>query len=312
MADEYPAVPRVRLGVTLLLGIAAVSFGSIFVTYAHRAGAASAVVAAWRLVFASSLLVPYAWATRREELLAVTRTERALSGVAGLFLALHFAAWIASLRSTTVASSVVLVSLSPVFVGLGAWIVLRERPPAAVVAGLGLALFGSVAIGWGDFAGGNAPLLGDALALTGAVGMAGYLLVGRKVRARHALLPYIAHVYGAAALALLGLVAVVGEPMLGLAPMAYVWMLALGLIPQLLGHSTLNWALRHVSATYVSLVCLAEPIGAGVLAFALLGEAPTVTTMLGGAVTLTGIWIASRAEAARSAPRAGPGPGVAP
>ncbi len=295
-------VSRARVGLTLALGIAAVSFGSIFVTYAHRAGAGSVAVAAWRLIFACSVLLPYAGAASRTELRAFTRRERLLCALAGVFLGLHFATWIASLRYTSVASSVVLVSLAPVFVGLGSWALLGERLSRQLAVGLAIALVGSAAIGWGDFRGGRAPLTGDLLALAGAVAMAGYLLVGRRVRATRGLLPYIAHVYGAAALALLALVAVLREPLLGLSPAAYAWMLALGLVPQLLGHTTLNWALRHVSVTYVSMVCLAEPIGAGVLAFIILGEAPTLATLVGGGVTLAGIWVASRAELVRSKP----------
>jgi drug/metabolite transporter (DMT)-like permease len=92
------------------------------------------------------------------------------------------------------------------------------------------------------------------------------------------------------------LVLVSGQPMFGYSPAAYGWMLALALVPQLVGHSTLNWALRHLSATYVSIVTLSEPIGAGILAYIILGEVVSGSTALGGAMTLAGIYIASRAE----------------
>jgi len=95
---------------------------------------------------------------------------------------------------------------------------------------------------------------------------------------------------------LLVLVLATRQPMLGFSAVAYGWMLALGLVPQLIGHSTLNWALRHLSATYVSIVTLAEPLSASLLAYIILGEAVSWSTATGGVLILVGIYIASRAE----------------
>jgi drug/metabolite transporter (DMT)-like permease len=106
-------------------------------------------------------------------------------------------------------------------------------------------------------------------------------------------------VYGVAMLTLVIIVLVGRRPMLGFSLPAYGWMLALGLVPQLIGHSTLNWALRHLSATFVSIVTLAEPIGSGILAYLILGEAVTASTLVGGVILLAGIYIASRAEMRR-------------
>ena len=289
-------ISRTRLLLSLSLGIVAISFASIWIRMAQAEGVPTLTIAAWRLIFASAVLLPYAWATRRDEMRAFSRREGGLLVAAGLFLGAHFATWIASLGYTSVASSVVLVSMGPLFVGLGSWLFLRERPSLLMAAGILLAAVGSVIISWGDFGQGQDQLLGDLLALAGAVMVAGYLMIGRRVRGHCSLTAYIAPVYGVAMLTLLALVLVGRRPMFGFSLAAYGWMLALGLVPQLIGHSTLNWALRHLSATFVAIVTLAEPVGSGLLAYLLLGEAVTWTTAVGGLLILIGIYIASRAE----------------
>lgn len=290
------SLSRARLLLSLGLGILAISFASILIRLAQAEGVPTLTIAAWRLIFASAVLLPYAWATRRAEVRAFSRQKAGLLVASGVFLGLHFATWIASLGYTSVASSVVLVSMGPVFVGLGSWLFLRERPGLLLAVGIILAAAGSVVIGWGDFGLGQDQLRGDLLALTGAVMVAGYLMIGRKVRRHCSLTAYIAPVYGVAMLTLLVIVVVGRQPMFGFSPAAYGWMVALGLVPQLIGHSTLNWALRHLSATFVAIVTLAEPIGSGLLAYLLLGEVVTWTTIIGGGLILTGIYIASRAE----------------
>jgi drug/metabolite transporter (DMT)-like permease len=242
------------------------------------------------------VMLPYAWATHREEIRSLSRQEVGLMAASGVFLAFHFATWISSLAYTSVASSVVLVSMGPLFVGLGSWLFLRERPGLLLIVGIVMAAVGSIVISGGDLGRGRDQLLGDLLALTGAVMVAGYLMIGRKVRPHRSLVTYIALVYGAAMVTLLIMVLVTGQPMVGFSPAAYGWMLALGLVPQLTGHSTLNWALRHLSATYVSIVTLAEPLSAGLLAYIILGEAVSWSTAAGGVLILAGIYVASRAE----------------
>jgi len=301
------AISRTRLLLSLFMGIVAVSFASILIRFAQGAGMASLSIAAWRLIFASTILLPYAWATRRDEIRDLSGREWVLLVASGLFLGLHFATWIASLGYTSVASSVVLVSMGPVFVGLGSWLLLRERPGALLVAGIVLAAAGSVVISWGDLDQGRDQLVGDLLALAGAIFVAGYLMIGYRVRARRSLTTYIALVYGVAMVALVLIVLLAGQPMFGYPLDAYGWVLALALGPQIVGHSTLNWALRYLSATFVAIVTLAEPIGSGILAYVLLGEAVGWSTAIGGAMVLAGIYVASRAEVSSRAAAANTG-----
>ncbi|MGC9333027.1 MAG: DMT family transporter [Anaerolineae bacterium] len=291
-------ISRVRLLFSLAVGVVAVSFAAILIRFAQAAGMPTLPIAAWRLTLASAVLLPYAWFTRRAEMRQLVRHEWILLALSGVFLGLHFATWIGSLGLTSVASSVVLVSMGPVFVGLGSWLFLRERPSSLLALGIVLAAAGSLLISWGDLGQGQDHLLGDLLALTGAIMVAGYLMIGRKVRGHLSLATYIALVYGVAMLTLLAIVLVSGQPMVGYSPVAYAWVLALALGPQIVGHSTLNWALRYLSATFVAIITLTEPIGSGILAYVLLGEPITWSTGLGGALVLAGIYIASRAELA--------------
>jgi drug/metabolite transporter (DMT)-like permease len=289
-------ISNLVLSVRLIIGIIAVSFAAVFIRCAQANAMPVLAIAAWRLVFACMVLLPYAWTTCRAELSSASRKELLLLACSGIFLGLHFAAWIGSLGYTSVASSVVLVSMGPLFVALGSWLFLRELPSRKTILGLVLAAFGSICVGSGDWGRGNDQLLGDLLALAGAVFVAGYLLAGRKVRAGRSLLAYIVPVYAIAMLTLLVAALIAHQPLLGYPLAAYGWALALGLLPQLIGHSTLNWALAHLSATFVAVVTLAEPIGSSLLAWGFLGEPISRQTALGAIPILAGIYLASRAE----------------
>jgi drug/metabolite transporter (DMT)-like permease len=124
-----------------------------------------------------------------------------------------------------------------------------------------------------------------------------YLILGRRVRARVSLLTYIFVVYSAAAVVLIGLMLISGAPATGYPPAAYGWFLALALIPQLLGHSSYNWALGYLPAAYVSIALLGEPVASSLMAAVLLGEIPSGLKIFGAALTLAGIYLASRSEA---------------
>ena len=210
----------------------------------------------------------------------------------GLFLALHFATWISSLALTSVASSVVIVATQPIFAALFGFLFLKERMPWLAVLGLVLAIAGSAIIGARDFSGGSKPLLGVLLSLSGAVFVAGYLLIGRSLRQSLPILAYIFPVYLFAAL-FLGLICLVTRTPLGPFPgRAYLWIFLLALVPQTMGHSLYNWALRHVKAYVVGVAVLGEPIGAALLAVFLFKEIPGPTIFLGAGLILVGVFLA--------------------
>lgn len=290
----------------ILGGILAVSTASIFIRFAQQ-DAPSLVVAAYRLTLASLILAPLALTRHRAELRSLTRRELLLGLLSGFFLALHFATWISSLEYTSVASSVVLVTTTPLWVALLSPLILREANGKTVVIGMLLALIGGGIVGVSDscswqnglvcpplatFVRGTA-FFGDFLALCGAWMAAGYILIGRRLRAKMSLIPYIFVVYGMAAIVLLVILVVSGEHFFGYLPLTYLWLLLLAIVPQLLGHSTFNWALRYLPASLVSITLLGEPIGSTILAYLILKESPTPLKIIGAVLILAGIYVAS-------------------
>ncbi len=300
--------PPVSPFFVISLGILAVSTASIFIRLA-QGYAPSIVVAAYRLTFATLILAPIVYTRHREELRTLTRREGALGLLSGLFLALHFATWITSLEYTSVASSVVIVTTTPLWVAVASPLVLREPIARPVALGLLLSLAGGVVVALSESCAltgsqfacpGIATLfqsemaLGNTLALLGAFSAAGYLVIGRNLRAKLSLIPYIFVVYGIAALALIGAMFAFGASPVGYPPVAYLWFLLLALIPQLLGHSSFNWALGYLPASFVSITLLGEPIGTIILAFMILKESPAPLELIGAILILVGIYIASQ------------------
>lgn len=309
MKSRAPAAPFPPL-LVLAIAILAVSTASILIRYAQR-DAPSLAIAALRLLFASLALAPAALTRRRSELSALQPRDFLWLLLSGFFLALHFATWITSLEYTSVASSVVLVQTTPLWVALLGLLVLKEPLHHAVLAAVVLSLLGGVIVGLsnacaftalglacrplGQLFAGRA-LFGNALALSGAIFVSGYLLIGRSQRARLSLLSYTFVVYSTAALLLVAGALLFGQPLTGYPPRFYLVCLALALIPQLLGHSSFNWALRYLSTTYVSVALLGEPIGSTILAYILLRQPPTAFELVGGALILAGIYLASRGQ----------------
>jgi drug/metabolite transporter (DMT)-like permease len=300
---------RPVLLLALLAAILATSTSSIFIRYAQT-DVPSLVIAALRLTFATLALAPLALTRHRDELRALTGADLSLALLSGLFLAAHFATWISSLEFTSVASSVVFVSTGPLWVALASPFLLKENLSRAAVVGLTLALLGGTVIGVSDACVWNnglaCPSLSDAmlgqamwgnfLALAGAWGVSGYLIIGRKLRAKMSLIAYIFLVYGMAALALIAVTFIAGQPMVGYPTAAYGWILLMALVPQLIGHSTANWVLGYLPVSIVATAGLFEPIGSATLAYILLGEAPTSAKILGAAFILTGIYLSSRMQ----------------
>jgi drug/metabolite transporter (DMT)-like permease len=271
-------------------GIIAISFGAIFIRLAQ---APASVVAALRMIFSSFILVPLVLVSpaAKRELSGLSRKQLLLLLLAGLFLALHFILWISSLSLTGVTSSVVFVTTSPLFVALFTILVLRERVSRIFWCGLGLAILGGVTIGGNDVIGGGARWKGDLLALGGAVAIAGYFLVGSRLRRRLSLIGYVFPVYTCAAIILFIAALASGVSLAGYGWKSYLYCFLMAFVCQILGHSLFNWALKHLAATVVTIAVLGEPVGASILAVVLLHETPGLTEILGGACILFGIFL---------------------
>ena len=236
-------------------------------------------------------------------MLRLRRRELGLCMFSGALLAVHFWAWVTSLEHTSVASSTALVTTNPLWVALVSAILLRERPGGAAVAGILLTLAGSVLIFAADASRNPgpeaAPILGNVLALAGAMAASGYLLVGRALRARVSLTAYIWLAYSTAAVLLLAAAMATGVSLMSLPSSAWVFMVALALGPQLIGHTTFNWALRRLTATFVAVAILGEPVGAAILAWLFFEEGFTALQLIGFVLLLAGIFVAARDEKSR-------------
>lgn len=276
-----------RALVIVAFAIVVVSFAAILI---RLCTVPTAVIAAWRLAFASLLLLPLYAGSRGYR--GISRGQLWLCVLSGLFLSLHFLLWIESLRLTTVASSVVLVTTSPVFAAVFAWVILGEGLTKRTLLAIGFCMLGSFTIGRGDIHLGREMLEGDLYALGGAAAFGAYFVTGRSVRRRMSFLPYVFMAYASSALMLVGWAVVTRHNLTGFAPANYLWLFLLALGPQVFGHSSLNWALGYLPAPKVAISILGEPIGSALLAWLIFSEVPGPALFVGGALILYGVYLA--------------------
>lgn len=270
----------------LVVAVLAVSTSAPLIRYAAPAPALT--VAASRVCLASVLLwilAPGAWGM----LARLPRREQLLVLGSGLLLGAHFAVWISSLYLTSTAASVALVATQPIFAALFAR-ALGDSIQGREITGMLVASAGCLALGGGDLWHGDiTAVAGDALALAGAATAAGYLLVGRRLRQALPLMAYLAMVNGVAGLALLVTAVIADAPFAGFDGRVYLAIALAAVVPSLVGHSLLNWAVRRTPAHLVALAILGEPVGAALLTWLFFAEIPPVHAAAGGAVILAGI-----------------------
>jgi drug/metabolite transporter (DMT)-like permease len=273
-----------------VVGVVTASFSAILVRYAS--GADPLAISFWRCAGGAALLLPFARSARRPR----ASSELRLPLIAGAFLAVHFATWITSLELTTVASSVLLVSTTPLFVAATAWLLFRERLSRAGWLGIALAVVGVGFVSGGDL--GGSSLVGDALALAGGATAGGYVLAGALARRRLGIIAYSVVTYAAAAGLLLLACLAARTPLWGWSAATWWALAGIAVGPQLLGHTVINFVLRDIDATTVSVTIMAEPVIATALAYLLLGEVPSVLVYPGGAAILLGIYLTTSARRA--------------
>lgn len=306
---EERVPPLFALGVAVL----AVSTSAILVRWS---AAPSLVKAFYRVLFTTALLAPFAFGRYRAHFARISRSDVLVAVVSGTALALHFATWFESLNHTTVAASVTLVQAQPLFVTVGAWALLDERVSRRTVAGILVAFGGMVVMSFGDLlasvrggvlsasvadvaaaaTAGDVTLYGNGLAVFGAIMAAAYVLAGRSLRQRIALIPYVTVVYGVCTALLFGFTVAGGHALVGYPPREWILFLAMAVGPGIFGHTVVNWALAHLESSVVSVSLLGDPLGSTLLALLLLGEIPSTATVLGGAVVLGGIYVTASAR----------------
>lgn len=279
----------------LLYVCVAVAFFSTSAVFVRWSAPFSAVeIAFWRLAIAAALVGLLGLTTHTR--LRIQRQEVPRFLFYGLITALHFIFYIAALSFTTIAHGLALVYTSPIFVTILSALFLKEVLPRRKYLGIGVAVLG-VAVMAGfqphytscNLSGtGQCMALGDGLAVLSAICFAIYSVAGRRERERHPLFRYTLNVYGLAALWLLPATLLLAfrhpYPLTALAAIA-----ALGIFPLGLGHTLYNAAVRKVHATYANLIATQEVTGGIILGIFLVGEIPSLLTILGVVITLVGI-----------------------
>lgn len=280
-------VSRARIFLVLLFGIGVASFASIIIRVTP---APSPMIAAGRMLFTSIILTPFFIKNLRTHRNELTPTRWRWALFAGLFLAGHFILWIESLKHTTVVSSVVLVAMNPIFVALIAPLFLKEHLSLRGWFAILIAFLGALLIAGPTLKSTNLTT-GNFLSLGGALCAACYVILGRKLRSGLSLLNYIYPVYTIAALLLLLFALVSRTPLLGYPMKTYLLVLLLALGPQILGHTSFNWALKYLPAPVVAMSILGEPIGTTILSALLLHLPPTPLELAGGLLIGIGIYL---------------------
>lgn len=289
---------RFVAAIALAIGIVVIASASILIRMAQSAEVPSLVIAAVRLGVSASILSIVVAIKHRSFPQGVTTKQAILAVVSGICLALHFATWIQSLEYTSVASSAALVTTNPLWVGIAAWLLFGEKLNSWRFMGMFMTIVGSLAIAFSDqqTQQGSNPLLGNALAIIGAMCGSAYFLVGRGLRNQLPLLHYVWMTYGSAAIVLLLAALSAGHASMGFSPEVWLVLIGLAVGPQLIGHTTINFAMRHFSALLVTIAILGEPVGSAILAFVLFDEAVAPLQLVGFVGLLIGIAITAIGE----------------
>jgi drug/metabolite transporter (DMT)-like permease len=277
----------------LAIGVGVVSSAAVII---RAADAPSSIIASARVGLASVPLLVIA-AGKRDRLPPAKVLQYAL--LAGVFIALHFTFWIASVKETSVVTSVTLVATQPLWVAIVSGPLLKEPPSRAIWLGVAISAAGVLVMVSDDFGAGGDTLRGDFFALLGAILAAGYITLGRIARSSGAgLREYITVAYPTAAVILIVVSLAAGQAFTGYSAETYGLLVLLALGPQLIGHTALNRSLGHLPAVTVAIAILGEPVGSTLLATVFLDQPPTLLEVVGGVIILLGVYLGIRASVA--------------
>ncbi len=278
--------PSIHPYIPIIIGVFSVALSAIFV---KMTSADSGVTAFYRMLFSIVIMSPIFFLKYTHEIKKLSKRDWIFTSVAGVFLAFHFILWFESLNYTSVASSTVLVTLQPLFAFAGTYFFFKEKLSIKTLVSGAIAILGSVLIGYGDFKVSGSALYGDLLALIACALITTYLLFGQDVRKRLSLVTYTFVVYGVSTITLFFYILFKGESFGPYPASEWMWFLLLAIIPNLLGHTLFNWALKWVSTNVISIAILFEPVGAAILAYFILEEYLSASQIIGGSVVLAGI-----------------------
>jgi drug/metabolite transporter (DMT)-like permease len=282
-------IPNTNAFLSLLSAVIAGSFAGVFIKFALQAGAPVPLVVAARLFLAALVLTPIVLRNHRQELLHLQKKDILIAGFAGFWLALHFL-WMAyAIENTSILIVQVIINTGPIWVAFLEVTFLHTRLPRIIWIGSFLTLIGGTIIalgsGTGDAFGGNA-LYGAALALISALASATYLTIGRHVRSKVSLLPYIWVVFSAGSITAIIAVIATGTSITGYDSEVYLWLVLITLLPQLIGHAGFNYALGFLPATIVAISAQLISVTAPIVAYFAFAEVPVTTDIIGSMIIM--------------------------
>ncbi len=272
----------------VLVGVFFTSLSSIIIRISQ---APSLAISFYRMLFTVFLLLIPVIYKEKEVIKNITKKDFILCIVSGAFLALHFASWIASINMTTISNSTILVSCSPIFVSLANFLILKEKFTSKILTGLTMSLIGTGIIAMGSSGGStNDMMLGNILAFMGAIFVAGYFVIGGIVRKNLSAGSYVFIVYSASTVVLFFMCLLTKTPMYPYSPKEFLLFFALAFFCSILGHTVYNYLIKYISATMISISTLCEPIFASILALIIFREIPSIYTLVGGIIVLSGVF----------------------
>ncbi len=279
----------------LFIGILAISLGSILIRLTDDVH--PVMIATYRLLFSSIILIPI-FRIKKLSFRGLSSKEWFLCVISGVFLALHFITWVSSLQYTSVANSVVLVTMSPIFVGFFSYLLLKEKLSKNLIIGIFISIAGSLiltlSMGQTSILQASNPILGNILALLGAITVSFYIIIGSIIRKKYDLITYITIVYSIAAIVLLFTSFALNLSFAGYKTTSYVYMLLMAILPQMIGHTTFNWALKHLKSSMVAITTMGEPVGATIMAYFIFNETLNVSQISGIILIFFAIYLASK------------------
>ncbi|MFU2158390.1 DMT family transporter [Caldisericum sp. AR60] len=281
---------RVKLILILIIGVISVGVSSILI---RLTDAEPIVIATYRLTLSALIVTPlYIFYSKK-----ISFKDSIVFVPLALFLSTHFVLWIYSLKYTTVASSTVLVTTNPIFVPIFSYIFFRKKVKRELLLGIAIAISGSILIGLsskGSVA--KAPILGDVLALLGAVAVSLYLTFTNRIRQRFELIPFIFFTYSYTAIILIIVSIITRQNLFHYQANTFLMFFLVAFIPQILGHTAYNYSLKYLDPSFIAVTILGEPIIATIGAYFILKETPSVLEIVGAVLILFGIYISARVE----------------
>ncbi|HHZ00678.1 MAG TPA: DMT family transporter [Tissierellia bacterium] len=272
----------------IIAGTFFTSLSSIIIRFSQ---APALAIAAYRMLFTCLMLSLPVYIKNKNEFKEINKKDFAMGVISGVFLALHFASWIQSIQMTTIANSTILVSSSPVFVALMNYFLLKEKITGKMAAGIAMSLIGTVIIGTGSSRGSETGMMvGNVLAFLGAVSVAGYFVIGGFVRRTVSAGVYVYIVYSVSALVLVAMCLFAGIPLFPYPPREFILFFLLSFFSSILGHTTFNYLMKYYSSTLISVATLIEPIFASLMALVAFREIPSLYTIIGGIIIISGIY----------------------